>query len=237
MARKKQDGKGRDYLLETIAHQRVMKFREEYPKTKHLDWKCKMLRAGISKEFWHISFRNFWGNKKNVGIARRYCKSLKIAREHGFGFLFMGANGRGKTSLIMLILKQALKKGYTALYITMPMIFRQIYLSWDFPEVGKELMNLMKTIDFLAIGELGKDYHRKDSTEFARAEFDCLFRARREECLPILMDTNMGEEELEDTYGESLMSLFMSRLKFITMVGVDYRRKVQKQEWAKMIGG
>ena len=234
-------GIGKSLLLESVMHERVMRFTDQQNEEgKDLSkpsfkWKCKMIRSGIPKEFWPITFDNFWGNPTAVRLAQKYCRHLRLAREHGFGFLFMGSNGRGKTSLEMVILKEALKQGYSAFYITMPMIFKQIYQSYNFPELGRELKHIIETVDFLAIGELGKDYHRKDSEEFARCEFDVLFRSRREQCLPVLMDTNMDDSELVDTYGESLMSLFHSRLKFIEMKGIDYRKKIQKQEWEKII--
>ena len=222
---------GSEYRLSSIIHKRIMKFREENKDDDDLEWKCNMIRAGISKEFWDIELDNFIGNKKVVDDVRKYCSKLEVAKEHGFGFLFMGLNGRGKTSMMMVILKEALRQGYTAFYITMPRIFKQIYLGWEYPNLVNELNQIVRSVDFLAIGELGKDYHRKDSTEFARAEFDCLFRERRELCLPIMMDTNYDKEDLEETYGASLMSLFESRMKFVEMKGRDYRKVVQSREW------
>jgi len=231
---KQNKAEARQFTIEHMLHRRVMSFRKNNRDDADLKWKIKMIRAGISKEFWDIDFDNFVGNRSKVKIARKYCKKLNVAKQQGFGFLFVGDNGVGKTSLVMAILKEALKSGYSAFYITLPKIFKQIYLSWDYPILGLELHKLMLFTDFLAIGELGKDYHRSTSMEFARAEFDCLFRERREECLPTLLDTNLSLDELEDTYGESLMSLFRSRLHFINMKGVDYRKIVQREEWERL---
>ena len=234
MKKRNNIGDVKQFTIENVLHKRVMAFKKANKEEPELDWKLKMIRSGIPREFWHIEFDNFLGNSDKLKLVKKYCKKINVARDEGFGFLLFGKNGVGKTSLIMLILKEALRNGYSAFYISLPRIFKQIYMSWEFPELATELRNIMASTDFLAIGELGKDYHRKDSMEFARAEFDCLFRERREECLPTLLDTNLSIEELADTYGGSLMSLFRSRLRFIKMVGPDYRKIVQREEWERM---
>jgi DNA replication protein DnaC len=190
----------------------------------------KMIRANIPKEFWHIDLDNFDGDSKAMRMVEKYCNKLDSAREKGIGFLFMGQNGVGKTSLSIIILKEALAKGYSAFYVTLPEIFRQIYLGYKHVEVLMELKKKLYDTDFLVISELGKDYHRADATLFMRSEFDTIFRQRRGDLRPIIMDTNLDMVELSDNFGDSIISLFRSRLKILTLKGNDYRKVHQEKE-------
>ena len=207
---------------------------------KNIDVKKKYIRANIPKEFWNITFNRLIvddKNKKTIRMVKQYCNRLAVAKNNGFGFFFTGPHGVGKTSLQHIILKKAIMRGYSAFHINLPEIFQYIYLGYKEPKVLVELHNILKKTKFLAIGEVGRDYHRKESNLFARAEFDAIFRYRRSRCLPTSFDSNMTFEELGDTYGESLVSLFKSRIKICKMVGPDYRDKYQKGEWRRKIYG
>jgi len=190
----------------------------------------RMIRANIPKEFRHIDLDNFDGDPKAMRAVELYCKKLNKAREDGIGFLFMGENGVGKTSLNIIILKEALLRGYSAFFITLPEIFSRIYAGYKNPEVLAELKEKLYNTDFLCISELGKDYHREGATLFARSEFDAIFRERRGDLRPIIMDTNLDLVELHENFGESIISMFRSRLKIMTLKGGDYRKKHQEKE-------
>jgi DNA replication protein DnaC len=220
----------KDLLYKTKADNRIYMLKKLYPKKTQDYYTYKWIRANIPKEFWHVTLDNFDGDSKAMRIVEKYCNKLGEAKENGIGFLFMGPNGVGKTSLCTIILKEAIFRGYSAFFITLPEIFRQIYLGFKHTEVLIELKKIMNDTDFLVISELGKDYHRKDSTMFMRSEFDSIFRERRGDLKPLMLDTNLDEMELKDTYGDSIMSLFRSRLKMVTLSGKDYRAVKQEKE-------
>lgn len=194
------------------------------------------IRSGIPREYWRLDLDKFDGDPKAMRMVEAYCNNIDKVKRKGIGFLLSGPNGIGKTTLMMITLKEALSKGYTAFYMTLADIFHTIYLGYEFPGLLIELREHLRTTEFVAVGDLGKDYHRKGSEDFVRAEFDTIFRYRRSRYLPTLMDTNMTKDELEDTYGESLMSLFASKTKIIRMDGVDYRRVKQKKDTDKLFG-
>lgn len=193
----------------------------------------KYIRANIPKEFWNVSLDNFDGDPIALRLVEKYCSNLERARKLGIGMMFLGENGVGKTSLIMSILKSSIKQGYRAFYITLPELFKHLYLGWKHIEAQIELRNILQNTDFLAVSELGKDYHRQGSELFMVSEFDSFFRERRGDLKPILLDTNLNETELKDTFGESIISLFKSTLKIITVKGGDYRKKKQEKDVQK----
>lgn len=190
----------------------------------------QMIRANIPKEFWHISLDNFDGDANAMRLVEKYCNNLERVKDKGIGMMFLGQNGVGKTSLMVIIIKAAIEAGYKGFYITLPEIFKQLYLGWKDVGVLIELKKILYDTDFLAISELGKDYHRQGSELFMISEFDSIFRERRGDLKPVLMDTNLDENQLQDTYGHSLISLFKSRLKMITVKGGDYRKKKQERD-------
>jgi len=216
----------KNFSIRAWHHELVMKEKE----AGKLDtWRSKMIKANIPREFWGINLQNFGGDKKAKALVEKYCENIDEALEKGIGFCFMGPHGIGKTSLLMVILKTALQHGYSAFYMTLPEIFRQIYLGFEYKELLVELNQILLRTQFLAIGELGRDYHRKESQQFALSEFDSLVRQRRSMCFATSFDTNMEKEELEGTYGEALMSLFASSLKLVQVSGKDFRKTVQKK--------
>jgi len=212
-----------DFSISGMIHRRIMDLDKDERDV------VPYIRANISPEYWPIKLDDFIGNKKAVKLVKRYVEKLDEAYEHGLGFIFLGGNGVGKTTMQMMILKAAVDAGYSAFHITLPEIFHYIKLGFDNHSLLLEIHNLLRTTDFLAVGELGKDYHRQGSEMFMRSEFDMIFRHRRSMLMPTSLDTNMDLTELYDTYGESLMSLFAGSLKEIEMKGKDYRKTVQRR--------
>ena len=213
------------FSLHKVIHERIMGLPKHLRKDEEV---LRYVRANIPREYWDITINDFKGNNKAASLVKKYLKKLDGAYEEGLGFLFTGGNGVGKTTLQMLILKEALDRGYSAFHITLPEIFHYIKLGFDDHNILLEIHNILRTTDFLAVGELGKSYHRKGSELFMVSEFDMLFRHRRSVMLPTSLDTNMDLTEMHDTYGESLMSLFSGCLKEVAMKGRDYRKTTQK---------
>lgn len=207
-------------------HRDVMDLPRDEPKRA---WKASLIRANIPQEFWHLTLRQFKGDRKAASLTQIYCDKMDEAYKKGIGFLFTGSNGVGKTTLLTIILKKALRKGYSAFYMSISEVFARIYRTFEYPALLPELHTILQDTQFLVIGELGKDFHRESSQDYAISEFDSIFRYRRGRNLPTLMDTNLVEEELEDTYGESLISLFRSRTKIVEVKGEDFR-EVQYEE-------
>ena len=227
------------FLLSTRVHERIMDLRE---KGEWTPWKAQMARANIPPEFWDLEL-DYLARKSTessqrlaIRLVKKYIRKIDIVRKYGFGFLFLGSCGVGKTSLQMAILKAALKRNYSAYFITLPNIFRQIYMGFKFPNVLSELQDILYKTDFLAIGELGKDYHREGASLFAISEFDTIFRERRQNCLPTSLDSNLTETEVLNIYGDSIVSLFASRLKKLKITGRDYRKDQQQKEFDRFIG-
>jgi DNA replication protein DnaC len=228
-----------EFLFETKSHKSILELKE---KGTTDPWINKMIRANIPKEFWNLDIGCFDPKTSTeeqleaVRVVKLYCRKIDVAKQNGFGFLFKGPNGVGKTTLQMVILKNALRKGHSAFYISMPVIFRQIYLGFKYPEILAELHRILFDTDFLAVGECGKDYHRREASQFAIAEFDTIFRTRREKCLATSLDTNLSLDTLNEIYGDSIMSLFASRLKIVNIIGNDFRRVSQQKQWSKYLG-
>ena len=226
---------GMAFSIREELHKEVMKLKKEHPHEKDIQWKIQMLHANIPREFWHIELKNFKGRPKTLGRVHNYCKKMHIVKRKGFGFIFFGGYGVGKTSLQMIILKEAIRRGYSAFYITLSEIFQYLYMGWDYPPLLKELGDILKNTTFLGLGEVGRDYHRKGSETFVMSTFDNFFRFRRSRCLPTSIDTNLQVGDLEGTYGNALISLFSSRLKLEKVRGKDFRMIVQQQEWNKVL--
>ena len=170
MSSRRKHPKVKDFSLASMIHERIMALPKEQKN------KSPYIRSNIPPEYWDLDLRNFKGNKRTVKLVKKYVDKLNEAYKAGIGFLFTGTNGVGKTSMQMIILKAAIKNGYSAFHITLPEIFHYIKLGFDDPKLLLEIHQILRETDFLAVSELGKDYHRKGSELFMRSEFDMIFR-------------------------------------------------------------
>lgn len=225
----KQNSDAWEFSIRRDISEEVIRYKEKLSNGK-FNRVLPYIRAGIPEEYWDIDLDMFDGDPHAMRMIEKYCLNINIAKKKGVGFLLTGPNGVGKTTLMMSTLKEAISKGHSAFYMTLADVFQTLYLGFDCKPLLIELRNYLRKTDFVAIGDLGKDYHRKDSGGFVRAEFDVIFRYRRSRHLPTLMDTNFNRSELENTYGESLMSLFASKTKIIKVEGIDYRKAQAKEK-------
>ncbi len=187
----------------------------------------KLIIRGIQKEFFNVEKWKITNNNKHwKNYIRPYSKKLKLMKNKGIGFFLIGNNGTGKTTSMIYILTKAMKKKYDVQYILLRdliNIFRRLAINKNNEESVKlsELLDEYKRVDFLAIDEVEKI----NVTDFAKNEFDSFLRFRISKRLPMLMSTNIGEEDLLDCYGPSIIDLIHGNMKILNYKGESHRLK------------
>ena len=163
-------------------------------------------RACIPEEFLGKSFDNFIADTENLAgalkLARRFVSGWQTAKKFGYGLLFYGNPGTGKSHLAISILKSLLP-AQTGLYTRVPDMVGYIRSGWR-PESDVSAYFAARQfidIDLLVLDELGVQTG-------SVAEQNLLFEvldARLSENRPTILLSNLSPKDLVPIVGERLV--------------------------------
>lgn len=185
----------------------------------------KMLSAGILEEFWNLDIDQFKGNEAVTKVVHEYLDNLDNARKHGISIFFYGTNGTGKTFLGVEVLKEALRKGYSAQFTSLGGVIQALTDGWYDAEKRRRYEERIRDVDFLMIDDVGKEM-RVSKNGLTEMVFDNLIRYRSFRNKPMILTTNSDIESVENVYGKSIVSLLHGKFIPIRVVGEDYRKTV-----------
>lgn len=177
--------------------------------------------ANIPIMYWKLQMSKFNGDPILVENYNSLTTDLKQTYQNGRTICFAGSFGRGKTMTVTNILKRAVEKGYSGLYVTLNDIISVIY-SNDAYAARKELL----TVDFLVIDEFDSRHMSNTTTSidfFARTIED-IFRTRSQNNLPLYLCTNSPNplEAFKGSLKESITSLW-NYVEMVPVTGKDFR--------------
>jgi len=185
--------------------------------------------ACVPRDFWNIKPQDVDHNFEVFrGVVIKYIEQLQTALNRGYGLVFLGDNGVGKTFFISFILMTAIRTGKSAYYTTLPQLDYNIKRGFNSPEVEEQL-RWMLTSDFLAIDEMGKEKYKADPSTFLGTQVERIFKQRCDDSMPVILATNMDFEALIDAYGPTVGSIISGKFQPVMMKPGDYRRKLAKR--------
>jgi DNA replication protein DnaC len=140
-----------------------------------------------------------------VRVVRSYVEDLDANLDAGKGLWLMGDTGTGKTTLAMLISKQALASGRAVAIYSLPKLLARIRRTYD-AEAGQDsylaLFELLTSVDLLHIDDLGAEKR----SDWVLEQLYALVNERYEAQRSILVTTNLDEAALEDQIGPRTVS-------------------------------
>lgn len=163
-----------------------------------------------------------------VGAVREWIDALDENFEAGNGLWLMGDTGTGKTTLAMLVSKEALKRDHTVAIYSMPSLLTRIRATYG-AEAGEgsydEFFERLCEVDLLHVDDLGAE----KQTEWVLEQLYALVNERYERQKSIVVTTNLSQDELEDQIGPRTVSrlIQMCGEYQIPMFGEDARQKPQ----------
>ncbi len=146
-----------------------------------------------------------------VGAVRAFAGDLDENLAAGRGLWLMGDTGTGKTTLGMLIAKQALAAGKTvAVYFTPKLLtqIRQTYQATDSEDAYDAFFKRLTSVDLLYIDDLGSERH----TDWVVEQLYALINERYENQRSMLVtsnaagDVDKGQRLLEEQIGARSVS-------------------------------
>ena len=184
--------------------------------------------ACVPQDFWFVSESDVKHNRTvfdNTVIP--YVRNLKTALRKGYGLLFLGDNGVGKTYFMSYILMKAIRKGRSVYFTTMPTLDYNI--KRGFKDAGiEDRLNWMLTSDFVAIDELGKERSKSDN-KYMDSQVERILKQRFDDGNPMLLSANMDAESLETAYGPTIASMLVGKFQTVVMEPGDFRESVRKR--------
>lgn len=191
----------------------------------------ELWKANVPLKYWNHEVQDI-DHLTTQKTVQKYVNKMDKCIIEGYGLYFHGPQGAGKTLAASVILKEAIKKGYTAQFTMLTEILEK-YCNTMYDEVGRKDFNeKILEADILVIDDIDKT-HISQKSDFADAAYDYLFRARANKKLPILVTSNMPPNEFAQTngmsFGKSLLSLFREHLYTVEVISKDRRSDIQKK--------
>lgn len=155
-------------------------------------------------------------------IMRGTCEMLKDYAEnftpHSNSFFFTGGTGLGKTHLALAVLNKVTQKGYSVYYASAGNLIKQL----EKERFGRSADNVEEEIeksDLFILDDLGAEFQ----TPFASATINELVNNSVIMGRPLIIISNLSNKELEDRYGQRLISR-ISGFEIIEFFGEDIRQ-------------
>jgi DNA replication protein DnaC len=160
-----------------------------------------------------------------VTAVADWIDSMDHNLRQGNGLWLMGNTGTGKTTLTMLVSKEALKRGHSVAIYSLPKLLARIRATFD-AQVGEEsyaeFFERLCEVDLLHIDDLGAE----KQTEWVLEQLYALVNERYERERPIVVTTNLPQEELEQQIGERTVSRLIEICgEALPLWGEDARQK------------
>lgn len=158
--------------------------------------------------------------EKIVSISKDFVRNFESDKEKNL--LFTGSTGVGKTFLSSCIANEILKKGYTVLYQTAPILLDSIFdykYNSKTPE-AKSLYNNFFNVNLLIIDDLGTE-------NLTSAKFAELFTILNSRLITpktkTIISTNLSLENLSKTYDSRILSRIIGNFNICRFFGDDLR--------------
>ena len=194
-------------------------------------WILTMKRAGIGKRYWEVEFDTLpEGIRETNGYrkARHYANHLQDALNQGLGWWLFGRNGVGKTSLLICILKEALRQGHSALLVETPEL--SAILGWrrriKEEEMSVHLEERVFQDDFILLDDLGAEGEDEDTL----ACIQRLVLKRVNEMKPILIACDLEPGVILSRWKKAGLNRIIDRLQAVSMISILKGKNLRKRE-------
>lgn len=157
-----------------------------------------------------------------VNDVRSYIDELGERLARGRGLWLFGDTGTGKTTLAMLVSKEALAAGHTVAIYSLPKLLARIRRTYDAEPGGDNYISFFErltSVDLLHIDDLGAEKR----SDWVLEQLYALVNERYEAQKSVLVTTNLPHEELEEQIGTRTVSRLSQVCDEVPLFGADRR--------------
>lgn len=186
-------------------------------------------RAAIPPRFVGMSFKNFVvetdSQKTALQIAADFAERFEDMFTNGFGLVFSGPPGTGKTHLSAAIL-QAIMPKHCGLYVTALGLVRMVRSTWrkDAEQTEEDVIAFLAGLPLLVIDEIGVQYGTDGEQTIL---FEVLDR-RYCDMKPSILLTNQNKQGFKDYVGDRVYDRLTQIARWVPCDWASYRPKARK---------
>jgi DNA replication protein DnaC len=157
-----------------------------------------------------------------IGLVRRYVRTMQGNLGEGRGLWIVGDVGTGKTTLAMLVSKEALDAGRSVAIYSLPRLLNLLRESLESPGGLIDLLDRLAAVDLLHIDDLGAE----NQTDWVLEQLYSIVNARYESERAIVTTSNLMPDDLSDRLGARTVSRLVEICgEPIPLFGTDRRRE------------
>lgn len=185
----------------------------------------RRLGTGIPKRFRGVGFDRKPIADMDPTLVRQirvFVRDIDKNLNSGKGLWLFGDVGTGKTSLAMLIAKQALEGGRSVAIYSMPRLLAEIKETFgdNSSRSYMQLFDWLCNVDLLQIDDLGAEMR----TEWVLEQLYSIVNERWQNERSIVVTSNLGAlDDLREQLGERTVSRLNEMCEVVPMMGTDRR--------------
>lgn len=157
-----------------------------------------------------------------VEKVHAFVAELDSRLEEGKGLWLSGDTGTGKTTLAMLVSKEALSRGHSVAIYSLPKLLARIRRTYDAEPHGDSYSTFFErltTVDLLHIDDFGAEKR----SDWVLEQLYALVNERYEDERSIMLTTNLTVDKLEEQIGGRTVSRLTETCEQVALFGVDRR--------------
>ncbi len=159
-------------------------------------------------------------NYESMEKLDNYLDNFDNAVEKGIGLYLSGPHGVAKTTISIIILKEAIKKHYKCFFCKSSEIINFARSGWKSEDRKIYWDYIVDNVDFLVVDDIVRLF---DVSDKERIHIDEIFTKRDDANKVTVITANHELRDNKDVFGDALYSNFKERLIEIDLVGDDYR--------------
>lgn len=183
--------------------------------------------ANIPREYHDLCFEHFFGEDRDdvVPVVRQYLESFDNQYHYGQGLTFSGSYGTGKSFLMATILKEIVKQGRSAFFITFDEFIQHFGATWNDEQSKRLMQETLKRVEILGLDEVRVD--ERNNNGFLSDALQSIVRHRTSNLLPTLITTNLTPDKQKMHFTKAY-SLLSAKNNIVLLSGRDVRPEVKK---------